>query len=65
MIDDAKKKLAKNTIYLYALTFSSQLISLLTIPYQTRVLSPDIYGIVSLFIGVMVVVSLVINFECS
>lgn len=32
MIDDAKKKLAKNTIYLYALTFSSQLISLLTIP---------------------------------
>ena len=62
MIDDAKKKLAKNTIYLYALTFSSQLISLLTIPYQTRVLSPDIYGIVSLFIGVMVVVSLVINF---
>lgn len=62
MVDEPKKRLAKNTVYLYALTFSSQIISLLTIPYQTRVLSPDVYGVVSLFVGIMIIASLVINF---
>ena len=60
--EGAKKTLLKNTAYLYALTFSSQLINLCTIPYQTRVLTPELYGIVGFAISLMNIVSLVLNF---
>lgn len=37
-------RLAKNTIMLFLLTFSNYLFNFITIPYQTRILGPEIYG---------------------
>lgn len=62
MVDGSKKQLAKNTAFLYILTFSSQLLSIVTIPYQTRVLSPETYGVLGVAISVMTVLSLVLDF---
>lgn len=62
MTAEPKKRLAKNTLYLYILSLSSQVISLLTIPYQTRVLSPETYGVIGFFTGIMAVVALCLNF---
>lgn len=62
MVDSSKKQLAKNTLFLYVLTFSSQLLSIVTIPYQTRVLSPEVYGVLGVAISVMTVFSLVLDF---
>lgn len=42
--EQKKKVLLKNTIMLYVLTFSSYFFNLITVPYQTRVLGPEIYG---------------------
>ncbi|HBG3382864.1 TPA: oligosaccharide flippase family protein [Clostridioides difficile] len=57
-----ERRLVANTAYLYALTLSSQAISLLTIPYQTRVLSPETYGIVGFAMSAMTVASLFVNY---
>lgn len=57
-----KSSLIKNTVYLYLLTFSSQAISLLTVPYQTRVLSPETYGIIGYIVSLMTILSLIVNF---
>lgn len=43
-IDQKKKILFTNTIMLYVLTFSSYIFNLITVPYQTRVLGPEVYG---------------------
>ena len=43
-IDQKKKTLFTNTIMLYILTFSSYIFNLITVPYQTRVLGPEVYG---------------------
>lgn len=37
--------LFKNTIFLYILTFSNYLFGLITLPYETRVLGPEAFGI--------------------
>lgn len=57
-----KKRLLKNTIYLYVLTFSTQILNLITIPYQTRVLGPEIYGTVGFAISIMSYVQLILDF---
>lgn len=62
MIDNSKKQLLKNTFFLYILTFSSQVLALITIPYQTRVLTPETYGVVGVAISVMTFMSLVLDF---
>lgn len=62
MIDNSKKQLLKNTLFLYILTFSSQVLALITIPYQTRVLTPETYGVVGVAISVMTFMSLVLDF---
>lgn len=62
MLDSRNGKLLKNTAYLYALTFSSQIINICTIPYQTRILSPELYGVVGYAISIMNILSLVMNF---
>ena len=38
--------LMKNTFMLYILTFSNYFFGFITIPYQTRILGPEIYGII-------------------
>ena len=45
------KVLATNTIMLYVLTLSNYVFSLLTVPYQTRVLGPELYGIIGFAIA--------------
>lgn len=40
-----KKLLLKNTIFLYILTFSNYLFGLIILPYETRVLGPESFGI--------------------
>lgn len=62
MVDNSKRNLVKNTFFLYVLTFSSQVLGLITIPYQTRVLSPEMYGVVGVVISVMTFMSLVLDF---
>lgn len=62
MTDSSKKRLAKNTLYLYVLSLSSQAISFLTIPYQTRILSPETFGVIGFVTAIMVVFLLCINY---
>lgn len=62
MADSSKRVLLKNTLFLYILTFSSQVLGLITIPYQTRVLSPEMYGVVGVALSVMTFMSLVLDF---
>lgn len=54
--------LFQNTAFLYLMTFSNQLINLVTIPYQTRVLGPVVYGKISVAASLMVYVQLVMDF---
>lgn len=56
------KNLRNNTIMLYLLTFSNYFFALATIPYQTRVLKPEIYGLVGFAMVVMMYFQLVIDF---
>lgn len=58
----AKNKLLRNTLFLYLMTFSNQLINLVTIPYQTRVLGPVIYGKISVAASLMMYVQLIMDF---
>ena len=37
-------RLLKNTVMLYIVTFSSYFFNFITVPYQTRILGPVIYG---------------------
>ena len=57
-----RKKLFQNTLFLYIMIFSNQLISLLTIPYQTRVLGPVLYGKTSVAVSLMMYVQLIMDF---
>lgn len=57
-----KKKLIKNTAYLYLLTFSSQAIAILTIPFQTRMLTPEMFGVVGFAVSTMTIMSLILGF---
>lgn len=56
------KTLFKNTFMLYVLTFSAYLFSFITLPYQTRVLGPEIFGIVGIAMASMMFVQLFIDF---
>lgn len=55
-------RLARNTAFLYLLAFSSQLLNVVTIPYQTRVLGPSWYGVVGMAVGVMGFVTIFLDF---
>lgn len=53
-IDAKSKVLVKNTVMLYLLQFSTYLFSFLTVPYQSRILGPEIYGILGVAGAVMI-----------
>ncbi len=59
---DKRKRLLKNTVMLYALTFSTYALNLIVVPYQTRVLGPDKYGLIGIAAAIVVYVQLVIDF---
>lgn len=57
-----KKALLKNTIMLYILTFSTYIIGFILLPYETRVLQPDKFGLLGLATAVMTYFQLIIDF---
>lgn len=56
------KVLLKNTVMLYILTFSSYFFSFITVPYQTRVLGPEIYGQLGFAMSFAMYIQLVLDF---
>lgn len=56
------EKLVKNTFFLYILMFSTQILNLITIPYQTRILEPVVFGVINVCVAVMTYVQLVLDF---
>ncbi len=61
-IDAKTKILMKNTIMLYILQFSTYLFSFLTVPYQSRVLGPELYGMLGVAVAVMTYFQLFMDF---
>ena len=61
-IDAKSKVLMKNTVMLYLLQFSTYLFSFLTVPYQSRILGPEIYGILGVAGAVMIYFQLFMDF---
>lgn len=56
------RTLIENTFFLYVVTFSNQLINIITIPYQTRVLGSAIYGKLGVALSVMAYVQIALDF---
>lgn len=56
------RTLFQNTALLYLLQFSSYFLSFFTIPYQTRVLGPTIYGVLGVATALMTYFQLVMDF---
>ena len=56
------KKLLENTVMLYIMKFAGYLFSLFIVPYQTRVLSQEYYGALSLALGLTLYFSTLIDF---
>lgn len=54
--------LAKNTLFLYVMSLSSQVINLVLIPFQTRVLGSEAYGVISLAVSMSSMVTIVLDF---
>lgn len=57
-----KGVLLKNTVMLYVLQFSNYFLSLIVVPYESRVLSPVNYGKLGVAAAIMVYFQLVIDF---
>lgn len=62
MANTGKRNLLKNTVMLYILTFSNYLMGLIVVPYQTRVLGDEVYGVLGVAAALMGFVQLVIDF---
>jgi PST family polysaccharide transporter len=57
-----KSKLASNTFMLYCLMFSNYIVYFLTIPYQARVLGPELFGLVSFAMTLTAYIQIYIDF---
>ena len=57
-----KRTLLKNTAMLYILRFSTYFFSLVTVPYQTRVLGVEIYGKIGIATALMLYFQLFLDF---
>lgn len=55
------KTLVSNTFFLYLLTFSNNLLSLVTVPYLTRVLGPETYGKIGVALAYMSYVGIIMD----
>ena len=56
------KTFLKNTVMLYLLTFSTYFLNLIIVPYETRVLGPDKFGLIGLAAAIITYVQLFIDF---
>ena len=57
-----KKSLLKNTIYLYLLTFSNYIFGFVTIPYLTRILGPEVFGVLGFAMAFHAYFCLILDF---
>lgn len=62
MNKDSKKVLLNNTVMLYILRFSTYFFGFVTVPYQTRVLGPTMYGLVTVAMSLMFYFMLMMDF---
>lgn len=60
--DRKKKVLLTNTALLYLLTFSTYILNFIIVPYQTRILEPEKYGLIGVATAIMVYFQLIIDF---
>lgn len=61
-MDNEKMRALKNTFMLYLMNFSKMIFPLLTLPYLTRVLSVDCYGMVAYVKAIMQYMQLILIF---
>lgn len=61
-MDSMTKNTAKNTVLLYMLTIAKMIFPLLTLPYLTRVLSKDSYGVVTYVKSCMTYLHILVDF---
>jgi PST family polysaccharide transporter len=61
-LNTKKGVLLKNTVMLYILQFSTYILSFIVVPYETRVLGPEAYGLLGVATAFMVYFQLVIDF---
>ena len=61
-IKKTEGRLALNTVMLFALTLSNYLFNFITIPYQTRVLGPAIYGNLGFALSIMTYFQMFMDF---
>lgn len=61
-ISAGHRKLFDNTLMLYLLTFSNYFFSFITVPFQTRILGPEIYGNIGFASSFMIYFSLILDF---
>lgn len=61
----SKSRISSNIIYLYFLTIAKILFPLLTFPYLTRVLSVDVYGMVSYVRATIIYMQIFVDFGFS
>ena len=54
--------LLQNTVMLYLLTFSNYFLSLVVVPYETRVLGVEVFGVLGAATAIMVYFQLVVDF---
>lgn len=61
-LQSSKRVLLTNTVMLYILTFSNYLLSLAVTPYESRVLGPEVYGVLGVASAIMAYFQLFIDF---
>ena len=61
-MDNMTKNTAKNTLLLYMLTFAKMVFPLITLPYLTRVLTKDSYGVVTYVKSFMSYLHILVDF---
>ena len=57
-----RRAVASNSVYLFILTFSNYFLYLLTIPYQTRTLGPEIFGLVGFAMAAVAYFKIAVDF---
>ena len=60
---NSKQVLLQNTFMLYLLTFSNYFLSLVVVPYETRILGPTVYGTLGAATAIMVYFQLALVFS--
>lgn len=61
-MESTKKRLARNTLFLYVLTFSNYFIGLLLYPYISRVLSVEGFGLVGFSMAYVLLFQVIVEF---